>query len=276
MGRPGVARALVALAAAVLLGACATGPTDDDRAVELPPLAAGLDYQLSQAYTPPDGVRVVVRDSEHLPAEGLYNVCYLNAFQSQPDDTQWWLLSLPSVVLRDAVGRVVADPVWPEEVLFDTSSAAARDILVELLSARVRVCAAAGFDAIELDNLDSFARSDGRLTVDDNLALVAPLITEAHVLGLAVAQKNASELGERGRRAGFDFAITEECEAFDECTAYTDVYGRHVLEIEYTDSDDFAGVMGRACAARGAEVSIVGRDRGLVAPGDDGYVRVEC
>src|SRR5262245_46420773 len=58
--------------------------SDAAAAVALPPAHAKFDYQIGGAYAPPSGVRVVSRDHDAQPASGLYNICYVNAFQAQP------------------------------------------------------------------------------------------------------------------------------------------------------------------------------------------------
>ena len=64
------------------------------RAVKLPTGNGKFDYQLGGAYTPPSGTVMVVRDREEAPFNPgtIYNVCYINGFQTQPDpeDVQWW------------------------------------------------------------------------------------------------------------------------------------------------------------------------------------------
>jgi hypothetical protein len=132
----------------------------------------------------------------------------------------------------------------------------------------------AGFRAIELDNLDSWSRSDDLLTPDDNLFLAATLVAAAHQHGLAVAQKNSAELGTRGRDIGFDFAVTEECQYYNECDRFTDVYGPAVIEIEYGDQpvSDFLS----ACRLRGSRISVVRRDRELAPVGADGHLAQWC
>ena len=75
-------------------GAEPTGadPTGDDTMdpgpapVALPPPNAGLDYQLGGAYPPPGDVKIVSRDRTDAPAPGLYNICYINGFQAQPNE----------------------------------------------------------------------------------------------------------------------------------------------------------------------------------------------
>ncbi|WP_372493196.1 endo alpha-1,4 polygalactosaminidase [Prauserella halophila] len=42
--------------------------------------------------------------------------------------------------------------------------------------------------------------------------------------------------GPHERRGGVDFAVAEECAAYNECTAYTEVYGDAVIDIEHADA----------------------------------------
>ena len=117
------------------------------------------------------------------------------------------------------------------------TTAARRERLARIVAGWTAGCAEDGYDAVELDNLDSFARSRGLLTGADARAFARLLVTDAHAVDLAVAQKNWVELGERGPRLGFDFAITEECGRWRECQGYVDTYGAHVLMVEYRDVD---------------------------------------
>ena len=106
------------------------------------------------------------------------------------------------------------------------------------------------------------------------MAFARLLVARAHAHGLAVAQKNAAEIAPLGPGAGFDFAVTEECQVYIECGAYLAAYGRHVIEVEYTDNGVDAFV--QACAARGRQISVVLRDRDLVPAGNDEYVYRHC
>jgi len=262
--------AVVAAAAVVLLlSGCAPSP-----AAALPPVDAVVDYQLGGGYTPAAGVGGVSRDSTDEPAPGLYSICYVNGFQTQPADRERWLADEPDLVLqRD--GEPVIDENWPDELIVDTSTAAKRERIAALMADTLDACADKGFDAVEIDNLDSYSRSDGMLTVDDALALAKLYAGTAHAAGLAIAQKNAAELGARGRdEAGFDFAVTEECHRFDECAVYTDVYGDHVLDIEYTD--DLRGEFADVCADPQVPASTILRDRDLTPAGDPGYHFEAC
>lgn len=237
------------------------------------PEGAPADYQLGGAYPPPAGVAMVVRDSTDAPAEGLYNVCYVNGFQTQPAEREQWLRERRDLVLFGKDGRPLVDPNWPDELVLDTSTVEKRARLAVIVGTTIQACASAGFDAVEVDNLDSDTRSRGALTVENNLSFAALLVGKAHDRGLHIGQKNSAGLGRRGKEeAGFDFAVAEECLAFDECGAYTDVYGKRVLDVEYTDNLPVGGVCGKADRPRATIV----RDRHLVRPGAPGYSYQRC
>ena len=243
-------------------------------AVELPPAGGQYDSQLGGAYPPPDGTAIVSRDRSEPPAPGLYNICYVNAFQTQPGETAWWQDQHPDLLLRRADGTLVEDPNWPGEIILDTSTSAKRTALSAIVADWITGCASAGYQAIEADNLDTYSRSDDLLIPDDNLAYAATLIDIAKSQGLAFGQKNGIELLGNPNLPHFDFAIVEGCEVYDECDAYSEAYGRHVLEIEYTDTDP--AFFETACQKRGGTTSIILRDRGLQPPGSPDYTYRAC
>lgn len=252
-----------------------TAPVTSPRATEaqapatLPPADATPDYQLGGAYPPPSGVTVVARDRMARPAPEVYSICYVNGFQTQPGELELWPADL---LLTDADGDPVRDPDWPDEVIVDTRDAEA---VAAVVGPWIEKCAEDGFQAVEFDNLDTYARTDGALTFADNLAVATEFSRIAHRHGLAAAQKNAAEDSvSLHEDAGFDFAVVEECAAYDECTAYTDVYGDAVVAIEYTDNlpRPFAEV----CANETTPSSVVLRDRDLVTPDDPAYVFEVC
>lgn len=75
-------------------------------------------------------------------------------------------------------------------------------------------------------------------------------------------------------QARFDFAVTEECQVYNECARYTGVYGPNVIEIEYTDNGTEA--FEQACRAQGQQISVLLRDRNVVPAGSPGYVYRWC
>lgn len=256
---------------ACALASCAS-PGAPAPAVAPPPASGVPDYQLGDAYPPDDRVRIVGRDRSAEPADGLYSICYVNGFQTQPDERDEWPDEL---LLRTAAGEPIIDPDWPDEVILDTSTTAKRRSIADIVGPWIEACAASGFQAVEFDNLDTFTRTDGALALDDNLSLAATLVDVAHGAGLAAGQKNAAEYAaDLHDAAGFDFAVTEECAAYDECASYTDVYGSAVIDIEYSDA--LPRTFDEMCADPGSPSSMVLRDRRLSAPGDPDHVFAVC
>ena len=258
--------------AAVLVGACASAGSA--ATVPLPPANGQFDYQIGGAYTPSSTVKIVDRDRLDAPAAGKYNVCYVNAFQTQPDDATWWKTNHDDLLLKKANGSYVIDSAW-DEMLLDTSTAAKRTRLLAIVGGWIDGCKARGYDAVEPDNLDSYSRSSKRLTKQNNVDFAKLLAARAHVDGLAIAQKNDSSMAADGKAIGFDFAIVEECQVYDECDDFTSVYGTQVYEIEYNDNGGTANFT-KACNARGATTSVIYRDRDVVAKGASGYVYKFC
>ena len=243
--------------------------------VRLPPVNGQFDYQIGGAYKPDRSVAIVDRDRTAKPAPGVYNICYINAFQTQAESDRWWRAHHPKLLLRKANGQAVEDPGWPGEFVLDVGTAHKRTALGRIVGRWIDGCARKGFQAIEPDNLDSYSRSQHLLTLRDDLRFAKLLVSRAHADGLAIAQKNTAELHRRGRsKAGFDFAIAEECQVYSECSAYTKVYGRHVIEVEYTDNG--RRYYRKACAARGDAISILLRDRDVLPRGKKAYVYKAC
>ncbi len=236
------------------------------------PASGQLDYQLGGPYTPDESVQVVVRDREAGPAEGLYSVCYVNAFQTQPGEEDVWSEDL----LLEKDGEVFYDPHWPDEAIVDTSTSQKRKDILALTTPWIAKCATDGYQGVEFDNLDSYSRSSGLLGFEDNLALARDLVDVAHANGLAAGQKNAAEDSEALHAgAGFDFALTESCAYYGECGEYAAIYGSNVFDVEYSDevtTEEFQEL----CQDPDSLQGMVLRDRDLVAPRDPGYIFATC
>ncbi len=238
-------------------------------AIVLPTGNAAFDYQIGGAYTPPSGVQVVSRDREDSPAPGIYNICYVNGFQTQPQDEDWWLDNHPDLILRDGNGDPVEDESWGE-FLLDIGTPAKRSALVAIVGPWIEKCAADGFDAVEIDNLDSYSRSEGLLQPAHAVTFMGMLSSVAHASGLASAQKNSTELLGDAVAMGTDFAVAEECNRWNECADYVSVYGNLVFVIEYRKQDFDAG------CANFEELSIVLRDLAVSTPSSGSYVYDGC
>ncbi|MFX4293871.1 endo alpha-1,4 polygalactosaminidase [Streptomyces bohaiensis] len=263
----------LAVTAAIAVTAAGAGlallPRGEASAAEpqLPPRATGWDYQIGGAYEPDEDVEVVVRDHTGVPADGLYSICYVNAFQSQPGAEDEWDDDL---LLRDAAGEVVYDGAWGEAVL-DIRTEEKRERIADVVGGWMADCAEKGFQAVEPDNYDTFYRFDAYISEDDAVAMAAELTGRGHDLGLAVAQKNAVELVDRRDEAGFDFVVAENCGQWNECEGYASAYDDRVLVVEYTD-----GGFETTCSGWGDRLSVVKRDLMVLPVGRDGYVRENC
>lgn len=251
------------------------------------PADGAFDYQIGGSYAPASDVRIVSRDVNDgaLKSDNIYDICYLNALQTQPSETQWWTTNHPELLLKDEQGNFVHDPDsrWNEEILFDVRTPAQRSALIEIQKKWIAKCAE-GFDAIEPDNLDSNERApDGLLSEEAVAAYMKLFVEEAHRSGLAVAQKNVVEW-----EAGFDFAIVEECQLFGECENVIARYGAgRVIEIEYWYDEDFEDEdvsvpahsrahFDAACKARGNQIRIVIRNDDVRAKGEAGWYFDAC
>jgi hypothetical protein len=266
---PGLLLVLLLLAACGTDPATAPGPAPSDAspAVRLPPRGQGVDYQLGGPYTPPAGARIVVRDHTAAPAAGHYNVCYVNAFQAQPGRASDWQADL---LLRDARGEAVIDEDWDEQ-LIDLRTPDRRKRAAARVAHWIEDCARHGYQAVEPDNYDSYTRSRGLIDAADATAYLSILARTAHRHGLAIAQKNTAELAPKREAVGLDFAVAEECGAYDECGTYLRAFEGHVVDIEYTREG-----LRAACGVRELRPAVVLRDLDLVVPGREGYVRDVC
>jgi hypothetical protein len=255
LGRMTVRRTAAAALLAGLIGLVGGGTAL--AAISPLPSWTDADYQLGGARSLPSRVGIVVRDRHDPPAPGRYGVCYLNAFQTQPDESGFWRRHWTLVLKKD--GHPVLDEAWGEWLL-DTRTEHQRAVIAGLVGRWISGCAKSGFDAVEFDNLDSFSRSHGLLKAYQNKALARLLVIKAHQAGLAAGQKNWAEWD--GRVVGYDFAIAEECGRWHECDSYVDHYGPRVVAVEYRDVD-----LAAACAGWADKIAIVRRDLNLSPTG---------
>lgn len=278
------AEPLIFVAVLLAHSACASGSghVDSGGEHELPPTTGVFDYQLGGDYDllpqakANVAIDVVVRDSASEALPGAYSICYVNGFQTQPADEDYWLKH-PALVLHNTSGLPVADPQWPDEMILDPSTQSQRDGILAYLGPVIDGCVARGFDAVEVDNLDTWTRFSA-IDASGAKSLAAAYVERAHAAGLAVAQKNSAELSRSAHdELGFDFAITEECAVWAECGAYAEVYGDHVLQIEYPDTLAIAGLaFADVCAQDGRSPLTILRDRDLVPVDAMGYVYDAC
>ena len=195
----------------------------------------GQPWHLQLNGTPllPKGVKVVDLDGNDTTAatvaaahaKGMRAICYINAGgweEWRPDAGRF-----PAAVR----GRDLDD--WPGEKWLDIRRTA---VLLPIMAARMDQCRAKGFDAVDPDNLDGYQASTGfPITAHHAVAYQTALAQLAHQRGLAIGLKNATDLVPR--LAGVvDFAVNEECLAYQECVGYQPLLARRrpVFHVEYT------------------------------------------
>jgi hypothetical protein len=170
-----------------------------------------------------DGVTLNSAAVSVIHAEGGHAVCYVDA--GTWEDWRPDASSYPADVLGLSNG-------WPGEKWLDIR---ATSVLLPIIDARVAKCAAAGFDAVEFDNVDGYTNHTGfPLTAPEQLAFNTDLAAVAHEHGLSAGLKN--DIGQLGELQGaFDFAINEQCAQYHECADYDSwtSLGKAVVEVEY-------------------------------------------
>jgi glycosyl hydrolase family 114 len=95
------------------------------------------------------------------------------------------------------------------------------DALKPMLRERIRMCARKGFDAVELDDIDSFdppSTTGFHLTPGDAQNFLAYAFNEIHRYGMTGLWKNSPLLSWWGRRYS-DGAVVEECYTYHACFA---------------------------------------------------------
>jgi hypothetical protein len=180
----------------------------------VPPPTATWQWQLTTPVDPTvaadfydidlfDNSAAVVAD---LHARGRHVACYLSAGtyeRGRPDSA-----SFPAEVL----GKELPD--WPGERWLDIRRL---DVLGPILDARLDLCRAKGFDAVEPDNVDAYANDSGfPLTAADQLRFNRHVAAAAHARGLSVGLKNDLDQA-AALEPAFDWALNEQCFQYDEC-----------------------------------------------------------
>lgn len=161
-----------------------------------------------------------------LHQRGVRVICYLNA-------GAWEDWRLDSIAFPDGV--LGADYVgWSGERWLDIRQIEA---LAPIMTARLDLCVAKGFDGVDPDNLGGYANVTGfPLTADDQIAYNCWLADEAHQRGLGIGLKNDPEQA-MALVNYFDWALTESCFKEGWCDAYNPFIevAKPVFAIEYVE-----------------------------------------
>jgi hypothetical protein len=167
---------------------------------------------------------------QQLHDDGRNVVCYISAgsWESfRPDAGDF-----PNAVKGASNG-------WPGEKWLDIRKLR---VLGPIMQARMDICEAKAFHAIEFDNDDRYLTHTGfPLTGADQLRYNTYLANQAHRRGLSAVLKN--DLGQiRALVPYFDFALNEQCFQYSECDRLRPFVnaGKAVFGVEYKlDLSDF-------------------------------------
>ena len=172
-----------------------------------------------------DGFDVPAATVATLHGQGKKVICYISA--GSWEDWRSDAGAFPESVKGSNNG-------WDGEKWLDIRQIA---ILAPIMTARMDMCVAKGFDALEPDNIDGYANNSGfPLTAADQLAYNRWLATEAHARGLGIGLKN--DLDQVAALVpDFDFLIVEQCYQYQECglTAPFRDAGKAIFAAEYRD-----------------------------------------
>ncbi|MBM4364674.1 MAG: endo alpha-1,4 polygalactosaminidase [Deltaproteobacteria bacterium] len=186
------------------------------------------------------------RAIDDLREAGRVVICYFSAGSHEDwrDDAG----DFPEAALGEALDG------WAGERWLDTRDSTVRS----LMEARLDHAVQRGCDAVEPDNVDGYANDNGfDLAASDQLDYNRFLAGAAHDRGLSVGLKNDLDQV-RELEPDFDWALNEECVAYDECARvepFIDA-GKAVFHVEYVDAwADAEALAEEVCAARPASFS---------------------
>ncbi|KAJ3415100.1 hypothetical protein HDV05_005508 [Chytridiales sp. JEL 0842] len=181
-------------------------------------------------------------DPLKVKAMGKYSICYVNvgALEVNNDNGVDTKKFPPSVLGKEYPG-------WPEKFL-DIRSTIVRSLMTD----RFKAAKAAGCNAIEPDNTDSYTYNTGfGLTEKDQLDYLTFLADTAHSLGMSIGLKNNGDLLQKYPQLfdSHDFSVVEACYKWKNCHQYTPFIqrGKPVFAMEYTDKGNTGG-----CSAIGS------------------------
>ncbi len=110
--------------------------------------------------------------------------------------------------------------------------------VTRVVEARIAMCAAKGFDAVEPDIDDSYTDSTGfAISQVENVRYDTTLAVYAHSLGMAWGLKNGDDPSfAASMQPSADFALDEQCHQYDTCSSFDPFAsaGKAVLEVEYS------------------------------------------
>ncbi len=174
-------------------------------------------YDIDLYDTPKDTI-------SRLKAKGITVICYFSAGSSE--DWRSDFASFPASVQGKALDG------WPGEKWLDVRQV---ETLRGIMGKRMDTAVQKGCDGVEPDNVDGYSNDTGfTISGAQQITYNKMLASEAHKRNLAIALKN--DVDQISQLVNdFDFAVNEECYAYDECGGYKAFIDQNkaVLGVEY-------------------------------------------
>jgi len=202
-------------------------------------------YQDGQVSGNDHTVNTAAVDAIH--RRGGHAICYLSAGTAEnfrPDYQKY--VQFNRTHDHSLIGKPFSSRFPNEYWLNINNNRGQRDFILKQMAERTRKCANGGFDAVEYDNVETYAQptrvTGWHVKARTQLTFNRALARIAHSNGLAVGLKN--DLGQVPRlEPDFDFAINEQCFQYHECTnnpspGYKAFLrdGKPVFQVEYRTS----------------------------------------
>ena len=172
-----------------------------------------------------------------LHKKGVKVICYLSAGSSEN-----WRSDFSSFEESD-MGNTLAN--WDGERWLDITS----ENVHAIMQTRFDRAKAKGCDGVEVDNVDGYTNNTGfDFNASDQLAYNRFLAQEAHKRGLSIGLKN-DLLQVKDLVDDFDFAVNEQCFAYNECSYLTPFieHKKPVFNVEYDATYLQRDAMTRLC-----------------------------
>lgn len=220
-------------------------------------LGAALDLSANASVYDVDAFETSAASVASLHAMNRHAVCYINvgAYENWRPDAA----SFPTQTIGAAYSG------WPGESWLDIRRI---DLLGPIMQARLDMCAAKGFDAVEPDNIEGFENATGfPLSAADQIVYNTWLAALVHDRHMAIALKN--DATQAAQLLGvYDFALTEDCWNQGWCAQLAPFHaaGKAVITVEYTDLTSAASFTSTVCPqARSAGFDAILKHRNLDA-----------
>lgn len=162
---------------------------------------------------------------------------------------------------EDVLGNPMEE--WEGEWWVDIRSEKVRAIM----QSRLDLAVDKGCDGVEPDNMDGYSNKNGLgLSAENQVEYNRYIADEAHKRGLSVGLKN--DVCQLNNLVDwFDWALNEECFAYDECYHYEEFLdvGKAVFNVEYVDNWDNADSMAQQVCGENTQIETLIKEWDLTA-----------